>query len=66
MNKITPSQFFVNFLEREKIDTVFTVSGGSIHNVLSALDQSKKIKLVPCYNEQGAAFAAEGYARSSG
>lgn len=66
MEKVTPSQYFVNFLESHKIDVVFTVSGGSIHNVLNALDQSSKIKLVPCYNEQGAVYAAEGYARATG
>ncbi|MAV63604.1 MAG: hypothetical protein CMG00_00260, partial [Candidatus Marinimicrobia bacterium] len=66
MAEITPSQYFVNFLERNLVDTVFTVSGGSIHNVLSALDKSNKVKLVPCYNEQGAVYAAEGYARSNG
>ncbi len=66
MNELTPSQYFVNFLEKNCVDTVFTVSGGSIHNVLSALDQSPNIKLVPCYNEQGAVYAAEGYARSNG
>ena len=66
MAEITPSQYFVNFLEKNLVDTVFTVSGGSIHNVLSALDKSNKVKLVPCYNEQGAVYAAEGYARSNG
>ena len=66
MSDITPSKYFVNFLEKKGIEAVFTVSGGSIHNVLSELDKSKKIKLIPCYNEQGAVYAAEGYARSSG
>tara|TARA_B100000886_G_C20426452_1_gene494317 strand:+ start:2747 stop:4519 length:1773 start_codon:yes stop_codon:yes gene_type:complete len=66
LESTTPSKYFVYFLEKQKIDTVFTVSGGSIHNVLSALDESESIKLVPCYNEQGAVFAAEGYARSTG
>ena len=66
MEQVTPSQYFVNFLESHQIDVVFTVSGGSIHNVLYALDESQKINLVPCYNEQGAVYAAEGYARSTG
>ena len=65
MEQVTPSQYF-KFLESHQIDVVFTVSGGSIHNVLYALDEFQKINLVPCYNEQGAVYAAEGYARSTG
>ena len=46
MAEITPSQYFVNFLENNLVDTVFTVSGGSIHNVLSALDKSNKVWII--------------------
>ena len=66
MSVLNSSKYFAHFLKNQGIDTVFTVSGGSIHNVLFELDSSESIKLVPCYNEQGAVYAAEGYARATG
>lgn len=50
----------------QDIDIIFTVSGGSIHEILYYLDVSPQVRLVPCYNEQGAIYAAESYARESG
>ena len=45
--------------------TVFTVCGGGSIFLNDALGQSKKIDYVACHHEQGAAFAAEGYARAA-
>lgn len=66
MKSLNASQYFAEFLESKGISAVFTVSGGSIHNILAELDKSEVINLVPCYNEQGAVYAAEGYARATG
>jgi acetolactate synthase I/II/III large subunit len=59
------ADFVVKFLEKKKIDTVFTVSGGGSIFLCDALYNSKKIKYISHHHEQAASFAAESYARAS-
>jgi acetolactate synthase-1/2/3 large subunit len=42
------------------------VSGGAIAHLIDSISKSGSIKFIPCYHEQTAAIAAEGYARASG
>ena len=58
------ADYVVKFLERKKIDTVFTVSGGGSIFLCDALYSSKKIKYISHHHEQAASFAAESYARA--
>lgn len=58
------ADYIIKFLEKKKIDTIFTVSGGGSIFMCDALYKSKKIKYVSTHHEQAAAFAAESYARS--
>ncbi|MDC0351680.1 thiamine pyrophosphate-binding protein [Candidatus Pelagibacter sp.] len=58
------ADFVVKFLEKKKITTVFTVSGGGSIFLCDALYKSKKIQYIAHHHEQAAAFAAESYARS--
>jgi len=58
------ADYVVKFLERKKIDTVFTVSGGGSIFLCDALYNSKKIKYISNHHEQAASFAAESYARA--
>ena len=58
------ADFVVKFLERKRIDTVFTVSGGGSIFLCDALYKSKKMKYVSHHHEQAASFAAESYARA--
>ena len=58
------SDYVVKFLEKKKIDTIFTVSGGGSIFLCDALYKSKKIKYVSHHHEQAASFAAESYARA--
>lgn len=58
------SDFVVKFLEKKKINTVFTVSGGGSIFLCDALYKSKKIQYISHHHEQAASFAAESYARS--
>lgn len=46
-------------------DHAFTGQGGCIIHLMDSLSKSK-IGYTPCHNEQGAALAAEAYARVSG
>ncbi len=58
------ADYIINFLEKKRIDTVFTVSGGGSIFLCDALYNSKKIKYISHHHEQAASFAAESYARS--
>ena len=58
------ADYVVKFLERKKIDTIFTVSGGGSIFLCDALYSSKKIKYISHHHEQAASFAAESYARA--
>jgi len=58
------ADFVIKFLEKKKIDTVFTVSGGGSIFLCDALYKSKKIKYVSCHHEQAASYAAESYSRA--
>jgi len=61
------SQIFVECLKELKVDTVFGYPGGAVLNLYDALyKEQKNIKHIKTSHEQGAAHAADGYARSTG
>lgn len=61
------SEYLVDFLIKNGITDVFGFSGGYIVPFMDALyARREEIKTHVCYNEQGCAYAADGFARSSG
>ncbi len=65
--EMTGAQIIVNCLLEQGVDTVFGYPGGSVLNIYDALYEYRgKIKHVLTAHEQGAAHAADGYARSTG
>lgn len=61
------SEYLVDFLIRHGITDVFGYAGGYIVPFMDALYKRKnEIKVHVCYNEQGCALAAEGFARTKG
>jgi acetolactate synthase-1/2/3 large subunit len=60
------SDFIAKFIEKKGITSVFELSGGMITHILDSLHQKTKVNIVTMHHEQGAAFAAEGFARISG
>jgi len=56
------SDGIAKFFKLQGIDHVFELSGGMITHLLDSL-LKEKINIVTMHHEQGAAFAAEGYAR---
>ena len=65
--KMTGAQILMECLLEQEVDTVFGYPGGTILNVYDALYRYKdKINHVLTAHEQGAAHAADGYARSTG
>ncbi len=61
------SHILVNTLLELGVDTVFGYPGGSVLNIYDAMyDYQDRIKNIITSTEQGAAHAADGYARSTG
>lgn len=63
--QLTGAEIMVKCLEEEGIDTIFGYPGGAILPFYDALRNSD-IKHILTAHEQGAAHAADGYARASG
>ncbi len=65
--KLNGSQIVMEVLLEQGVDTVFGYPGGTALNVYDSLyDYQDKIHHVLTAHEQGAAHAADGYARSTG
>ena len=64
---LTGAEILVNALIDNGVDTVFGYPGGAVLNIYDALfKKSDKIRHILTCHEQGAAHAADGYARSTG
>ena len=66
MTKMSGAKALLESLERQNVNIIFGILGGAILPVYDALCGNKKIRHILCRHEQGAAHAAEGYARASG
>jgi acetolactate synthase-1/2/3 large subunit len=65
--KINGSQIVIECLVEQGVDTVFGYPGGNILNIYDALyKNADRINHILTAHEQGAAHAADGYARSTG
>ena len=64
--KLTGAQILIECLLEQNVDTVFGYPGGTILNVYDALYDHREITHILTSHEQGAAHAADGYARSTG
>lgn len=59
------SDYIVDFFLKKDITNVFGYIGGTITHIYDSINKSN-VNIVNCISEQGAAFAAEGYARTTG
>lgn len=67
MSKLTGAEIVVECLKEQGVDTVFGYPGGSILNIYDALyHHQDEITHILTSHEQGAAHAADGYARATG
>ena len=64
--QLTGAQILLECLKEQGVDTVFGYPGGTILDVYDALYQTSGISHYLVSHEQGAAHAADGYARSTG
>ena len=63
---MTGAEMVVQALQDQGVTTLFGYPGGAVLPIYDALFHQTKVKHVLVRHEQGAAHAAEGYARSSG
>ena len=65
--KLTGAQILMECLVEQGVDTVFGYPGGAVLNIYDELyKNSDRIRHILTSHEQGAAHAADGYARASG
>ena len=65
--KLTGADIFVECLKEQGVDTIFGYPGGAVLNIYDALYKARnEIRHILTSHEQGAAHAADGYARATG
>ena len=64
--KMTGAEMVVEALKDQGVETIFGYPGGAVLPIYDALFQQNFVQHVLVRHEQGAAHAAEGYARSTG
>ncbi len=64
--QMTGAQMVVQALKDQGVDTVFGYPGGAVLPIYDEIFQQNEIRHILVRHEQGAAHAAEGYARSTG
>jgi acetolactate synthase-1/2/3 large subunit len=64
--KLTGADILIKSLIKEKVDVIFGIPGGYLLPVLDKLYDCKEIEFLLTRHEQGAAHAADGYARATG
>ncbi|MBO4291952.1 MAG: acetolactate synthase large subunit, partial [Lachnospiraceae bacterium] len=65
--QLNGSEIVIECLKEQGVDTVFGYPGGTILNIYDALyKHSDEIRHILTSHEQGAAHAADGYARATG
>jgi len=64
--KLNGAEILINCLKKEGVKHIFGYPGGAVLHIYDALDAQEEIIHVLVRHEQGAAHAADGYARTSG
>ena len=64
--KLNGAEILINCLKKEGVKHIFGYPGGAVLHIYDALDVQEDITHILVRHEQGAAHAADGYARTSG
>ena len=64
--KLNGAEILINCLKKEGVKHIFGYPGGAVLHIYDALDAQEDIIHILVRHEQGAAHAADGYARTSG
>lgn len=67
MTKLTGAEAIVKSLRRNDVDTIFALPGGQLDHLFDAIfKEGDGIRLISSRHEQGVAYMAYGYAKSTG
>ena len=64
--KMNGAKILLESLKKEGVEVIFGYPGGSVLPIFDAIYDEKKIRFILTRHEQGAAHAADGYARATG
>ena len=64
--KLTGAQIVTAVLREQNVNTVFGYPGGNVLKIYDEIYKTDSIRHIITSHEQGAAHAADGYARTSG
>jgi acetolactate synthase-1/2/3 large subunit len=64
--KLNGAEILINCLQKEGVKHIFGYPGGAVLHIYDALEAQEEITHILVRHEQGAAHAADGYARTSG
>ena len=64
MAPLTVSDYFINRIAADEVDTVFSLAGGGIMYLIDALARSNTVRYISVHHEEYAGVAADGYARA--
>ncbi|MDO4805088.1 MAG: biosynthetic-type acetolactate synthase large subunit [Lachnospiraceae bacterium] len=64
--RLSGAEIVIECLKEQGVDTVFGYPGGTILNIYDSLYKHPEIRHILTSHEQGAAHAADGYARATG
>jgi acetolactate synthase-1/2/3 large subunit len=64
--ELSGSEIIIQFLKDEGVEYLFGYPGGAVLHIYDALHKQDDVKHILVRHEQGAAHAADGYARSTG
>lgn len=64
--KVKVAQYIAEFLVKQQVEHVFTVTGGGAMHLNDALGHREELTCIYNHHEQACAIAAEGYARLTG
>ena len=63
-DKVRAIDVFLHYLKAENLRVVFGVPGGLLHTFFAAIEHDPDFRLIISKHEQGAAYMADGYART--
>lgn len=63
---MTGAEILIDALKKEGVNVIFGIPGGAVIPLFDVLFKEKEIKFILTRHEQGAAHAADGYARATG
>ncbi len=66
MDEMTGARVLLECLKREGVDVIFGYPGGAVLDIYHELKNHPELRHILVRHEQGAAHAADGYARASG